>query len=106
MIRRPPRSTLFPYTTLFRSVRRLQVGLEHPRAYAEKDDGDGNYRLEEERDAHRPADRLVVLKRIEANGDNRVPYQQDKEGDPRGDQGGERHTVGDQGGLDRSQLLV
>src|SRR3989442_6742580 len=27
MIRRPPRSTLFPYTTLFRSVR---VGLELP----------------------------------------------------------------------------
>src|SRR3712207_7054828 len=26
MIRRPPRSTLFPYTTLFRSIRRL--GLE------------------------------------------------------------------------------
>src|SRR2546427_5128751 len=25
MIRRPPRSTLFPYTTLFRSGRRLQV---------------------------------------------------------------------------------
>src|SRR5438105_15655239 len=24
MIRRPPRSTLFPYTTLFRSVRRIQ----------------------------------------------------------------------------------
>src|SRR5689334_24650208 len=24
MIRRPPRSTLFPYTTLFRSVRRLE----------------------------------------------------------------------------------
>src|SRR2546430_10285967 len=31
MIRRPPRSTLFPYTTLFRSV-----GLQHPR---ETDDG-------------------------------------------------------------------
>src|SRR5256885_12186916 len=32
MIRRPPRSTLFPYTTLFRSVARLdqQVGLGHP----------------------------------------------------------------------------
>src|SRR2546425_5232109 len=27
MIRRPPRSTLFPYTTLFRSRRRLYVGL-------------------------------------------------------------------------------
>src|SRR3712207_9005425 len=26
MIRRPPRSTLFPYTTLFRSAERLAVG--------------------------------------------------------------------------------
>src|SRR5256885_13030862 len=26
MIRRPPRSTLFPYTTLFRSLARRQVG--------------------------------------------------------------------------------
>src|SRR3712207_7941521 len=34
MIRRPPRSTLFPYTTLFRSVGGrvdgLAVGLQHP----------------------------------------------------------------------------
>src|SRR3712207_7171146 len=29
MIRRPPRSTLFPYTTLFRS-RSALAGLEHP----------------------------------------------------------------------------
>src|SRR3712207_8603488 len=30
MIRRPPRSTLFPYTTLFRSARRLALDqLEH-----------------------------------------------------------------------------
>src|SRR3712207_8497996 len=28
MIRRPPRSTLFPYTTLFRSDRRLQRDVE------------------------------------------------------------------------------
>src|SRR2546422_10614874 len=28
MIRRPPRSTLFPYTTLFRSQPRLEVALE------------------------------------------------------------------------------
>src|SRR3712207_7311720 len=28
MIRRPPRSTLFPYTTLFRSVVRLPAGRE------------------------------------------------------------------------------
>src|SRR2546425_6682115 len=31
MIRRPPRSTLFPYTTLFRSGRRaLLEGISHP----------------------------------------------------------------------------
>src|SRR5690242_21442821 len=29
MIRRPPRSTLFPYTTLFRSARELQHGVLH-----------------------------------------------------------------------------
>src|SRR3712207_7622123 len=29
MIRRPPRSTLFPYTTLFRSHRRVVVGVAH-----------------------------------------------------------------------------
>src|SRR3712207_8327183 len=28
MIRRPPRSTLFPYTTLFRSVKRRTVALD------------------------------------------------------------------------------
>src|SRR6266540_5936615 len=30
MIRRPPRSTLFPYTTLFRSLRGRRGGLGHP----------------------------------------------------------------------------
>src|SRR2546429_894516 len=32
MIRRPPRSTLFPYTTLFRSNREHQIGIspDHP----------------------------------------------------------------------------
>src|SRR3712207_7458722 len=29
MIRRPPRSTLFPYTTLFRSVVAAEAGLAH-----------------------------------------------------------------------------
>src|SRR2546429_4777889 len=28
MIRRPPRSTLFPYTTLFRSLRHARFGIE------------------------------------------------------------------------------
>src|SRR3989442_4644078 len=31
MIRRPPRSTLFPYTTLFRSVGQIQAGKQDPR---------------------------------------------------------------------------
>src|SRR5687767_15598969 len=31
MIRRPPRSTLFPYTTLFRSHRQVQIGVGVPR---------------------------------------------------------------------------
>src|SRR5256885_7109357 len=31
MIRRPPRSTLFPYTTLFRSRPRLKTHIGHPR---------------------------------------------------------------------------
>src|SRR2546430_8998237 len=30
MIRRPPRSTLFPYTTLFRSVMRAKLGGQRP----------------------------------------------------------------------------
>src|SRR3712207_8545806 len=38
MIRRPPRSTLFPYTTLFRSVH--QVELEQRRAAHAVDEGD------------------------------------------------------------------
>src|SRR2546422_10383367 len=31
MIRRPPRSTLFPYTTLFRSIRLRRLSLGRPR---------------------------------------------------------------------------
>src|SRR2546422_7850747 len=30
MIRRPPRSTLFPYTTLFRSLLEVRVGFDPP----------------------------------------------------------------------------
>src|SRR2546430_8830761 len=33
MIRRPPRSTLFPYTTLFRSIALTGCALEPPHAY-------------------------------------------------------------------------
>src|SRR2546422_10626422 len=39
MIRRPPRSTLFPYTTLFRSTHRADVGIRahvHPEVPPER----------------------------------------------------------------------
>src|SRR3989441_13053507 len=40
MIRRPPRSTLFPYTTLFRSLRQfivsLEVGIEFLKAHEQR----------------------------------------------------------------------
>src|SRR5687767_15275520 len=39
MIRRPPRSTLFPYTTLFRSVMPLYRGLTQAHAPQRKLDG-------------------------------------------------------------------
>src|SRR5215467_10544784 len=59
MIRRPPRSTLFPYTTLFRSHRRSPRRLSRP-ARPER-------RLPERRD-HR-ADRAVARRRSRPNGD-------------------------------------
>src|SRR3712207_8175437 len=37
MIRRPPRSTLFPYTTLFRSPQDLRLGRAPGRAQAERE---------------------------------------------------------------------
>src|SRR3712207_8185999 len=39
MIRRPPRSTLFPYTTLFRSARTTDRRSARPTANAENADG-------------------------------------------------------------------
>src|SRR2546430_9137221 len=44
MIRRPPRSTLFPYTTLFRSVRRAlrqdRAAEDHPRRLPHRGEDD------------------------------------------------------------------
>src|SRR6266480_6252556 len=46
MIRRPPRSTLFPYTTLFRSRRRPPYRRAHPRGPLGRDRRpDGSHRL-------------------------------------------------------------
>src|SRR5256885_12954004 len=46
MIRRPPRSTLFPYTTLFRSDRYLSAGCEVPAAVKRLDSGQHRLQLQ------------------------------------------------------------
>src|SRR3712207_8785362 len=61
MIRRPPRSTLFPYTTLFRSggkreQRRLRVAQRLARAAGEPADGDVHERRDPERLKEREVD--------------------------------------------------
>src|SRR3712207_8260049 len=70
MIRRPPRSTLFPYTTLFRS---FQVISGHPperlreavfRAAAEFRAMSKGGREEQNSAAAAPFDRTVVLRRV------------------------------------------
>src|SRR3712207_1717919 len=67
MIRRPPRSTLFPYTTLFRSPERLLAGRnpevravgarphlgEHSRQAGQGDQRDGGQRAREDRKSTR-----------------------------------------------------
>src|SRR3712207_8748097 len=50
MIRRPPRSTLFPYTTLFRSFRRLPA----PQRVQDRVDRDGR-RVVDEQQRHQGA---------------------------------------------------
>src|SRR2546422_7696643 len=44
MIRRPPRSTLFPYTTLFRSIAGQPVTLRREVVYRYRDQGIGEVR--------------------------------------------------------------
>src|SRR2546426_5416419 len=64
MIRRPPRSTLFPYTTLFRSERR---------AHRELPDGDDGVVRSGLRDARgrQPPARLLLDLRLRAHGDRK-----------------------------------
>src|SRR2546427_12044187 len=63
MIRRPPRSTLFPYTTLFRSVVLEQPGIGRGRRGQDRDATGGKHRSESvgaidvvaQREVHRAA---------------------------------------------------
>src|SRR3712207_7332744 len=76
MIRRPPRSTLFPYTTLFRSQRDPRVAVEPP--------GQPRPAHDHTADADAGVDRLGPV------GDDAALHQVD-------------HAVGEQAGVDRSE---
>src|SRR3712207_7407529 len=56
MIRRPPRSTLFPYTTLFRSHRPQQQLCRRSRGVLVPPEAVGAKRIDEERDARGETD--------------------------------------------------
>src|SRR2546422_8042307 len=58
MIRRPPRSTLFPYTTLFRSVQAGMVGLGRPEGWHR-----GRRRI--------AGKRLRIIERLKSEGDRK-----------------------------------
>src|SRR5215210_9188935 len=82
MIRRPPRSTLFPYTTLFRSGHRAGAGARHQRA------GDGERRSEslprsEEHTSELQSPmylvcRLLLEKKKKKNQNNLIEKKQNK----------------------------
>src|SRR2546426_12762390 len=80
MIRRPPRSTLFPYTTLFRSLHRPDARLVH-HLERRRDDtardhgGDG---------LARGADRVEVREQGEGGGRHRLEPPGDARRDPEG----------------------
>src|SRR5258708_38839559 len=67
MIRRPPRSTLFPYTTLFRSLQRLE--LDRRRAHAAAAPGRMNVdqlrAREADQEKRRPPHRSEMLDQLE-----------------------------------------
>src|SRR3712207_7608958 len=57
MIRRPPRSTLFPYTTLFRSRHSVDVAVEHHDRHPAPREELRRARAERRRDEHDAVDR-------------------------------------------------
>src|SRR3989454_9819360 len=69
MIRRPPRSTLFPYTTLFRSPERQVVGEELERDNGEDRREELAHRRDRDRLRGQGRDRAIVL-----------PYERDDGG--------------------------
>src|SRR3712207_9396846 len=67
MIRRPPRSTLFPYTTLFRSLGHVEAGQRAPRAHVVEPRGErgGEQRGQELRREEEARGRRDVARGVE-----------------------------------------
>src|SRR5258708_14347230 len=73
MIRRPPRSTLFPYTTLFRSDHRRFGVLQHEKTECADGNLHGNFRAlrsEEHTSELQSPDHLVCRLLLEKKNDN------------------------------------
>src|SRR5215475_14957540 len=69
MIRRPPRSTLFPYTTLFRSARPDRAG-----AHRVWGAGDAGHRSEEHTSELQSRENLVCRLLLEKKKKNKIKY--------------------------------
>src|SRR5260370_10100567 len=70
MIRRPPRSTLFPYTTLFRSGRSRQAQRNFTRAFVAEQGPQGEVRRTKKLDGHlRQFVKLLPRLQDHANGE-------------------------------------
>src|SRR5260221_7271473 len=65
MIRRPPRSTLFPYTTLFRSVPGGRLRVRQPAADLLCTERDGHHFCHQRAVRHQPCVRDVFVLRLD-----------------------------------------
>src|SRR3712207_8029268 len=82
MIRRPPRSTLFPYTTLFRSQRPrvfLRAGHQHRPAAVAGGHGGDEHRRSEEHTSEIPSRQYLVCRPLleKTKNQDRLPKNQD-----------------------------
>src|SRR3989441_13146064 len=89
MIRRPPRSTLFPYTTLFRS--HLGGHERRGREHGELAVGAGGERAHDPGARYEPLDRSA-RRRYASEPDGAVVFEQEGDGRPVGRPRSEEHT--------------
>src|SRR3712207_8476085 len=77
MIRRPPRSTLFPYTTLFRSTLPSGLSNDHPSADTVGDDDTTDEAAQHRRNRCRPQNEAQLGRKQERQSDDEI-YGRDR----------------------------